>query len=341
MPFTFILSDENVNEYGYRLLTDGIDTADFEKNPVMLFNHHRSVESWDGVESSTLLPIGKWTNIRKQGGKLVADAEFDEDDEFAVKIMKKVEKGILNTASIHFRIVEETEDPAFLLPGQRRATVSKSRIKEGSITDIPGNANCHRLSYRNMDLSLSGDFDEAQLDHILPVINHKPTSDMDKKLVCTTLGLDENATDMAVLAKLTEIKNNSDRLAAENQTLSSRIEALENAEKSGKVKGLVDGAIASGKLTEAQRPIWQSLAEKNFDDAKLAIDAMQAYTRPTGQLSAVPGEGSSMSDVEEYIKLDKEGKLGELQRTDDAKFQRLYDAFLADRQRKGKIKSNR
>ncbi len=33
---TFVLSDESRNSYGFVVLTDGIDTTAFERNPVML-----------------------------------------------------------------------------------------------------------------------------------------------------------------------------------------------------------------------------------------------------------------------------------------------------------------
>jgi hypothetical protein len=338
MPFTFILSDENVNDYGYRVLTSGIDTTDFEKNPVMLYNHHRTVDSWDGADNDAMLPIGKWANIRKDGGKLLADAEFDEDDEFAMKIKGKVEKGILSTASIYFRIVERSEDPMLMLPGQTRETVVKSRIKEGSITDIPGNPSCHRLSFRNQSLALNGSGDEQGLDSILPLIKQNQNSDMDKKLVCQTLGMDEGSTDLQLLAKLTELKNSTDRLASENQRLAAENETLKKEQTDGRVAQLVDGAITAGKLTAAQKDAWLKLAASDYDGTKAALDGMQGFSRINQQLSHEKDEAQELTDAEEYRKLDREGKLAQLQKTDDAKFQRLYDAHIAALSAKGKIK---
>lgn len=340
MPLTFILSDENVNDYGYRVLTSGIDTTDFEKNPVMLYNHHRTVESWDGADNDAMLPIGKWTNIRKDGGKLLADAEFDEDDEFAMKIKGKVEKGILNTASIYFRIVERSEDPMLMLQGQTRETVVKSRIKEGSITDIPGNPSCHRLSFRNQSLALNGSGDEQGLDSILPLIKQNQNSDMDKKLVCQTLGLGEDATDVAIIGKLTELKNTNDRLTSDNQTLTAENEKLKKEQTDGKVAQLVDDAVKAGKLTATQKDAWLKLAASDYEGTKAVLDGMQGFKSVTQQLTSETTETQTLTDAEEYRKLDKEGKLAHLQKTDDAKFQRLYDAHLADLTAKGKIKKN-
>jgi len=33
----FILSDESVNSYNFKVITDGIDLERFKKNPVMLY----------------------------------------------------------------------------------------------------------------------------------------------------------------------------------------------------------------------------------------------------------------------------------------------------------------
>lgn len=66
---TFVLHDETVNTYGFRMLTDGANLAEFRKNPVMLLDHM----DWK-------LPIGRWENIRKEGGKILADAVFDMRD---------------------------------------------------------------------------------------------------------------------------------------------------------------------------------------------------------------------------------------------------------------------
>lgn len=42
MAYTFLLSDESVNSYGTRVLTAGIRLDDYEKNPVVLWNHTRA-----------------------------------------------------------------------------------------------------------------------------------------------------------------------------------------------------------------------------------------------------------------------------------------------------------
>ncbi len=81
-PITFVLSDESVNSYGNVVLTEGIDTTAFERNPVMLYMHNR-----DGNV------IGRWENIRKEDKRLLGDAVFDDSTELAATVKKQVEKG--------------------------------------------------------------------------------------------------------------------------------------------------------------------------------------------------------------------------------------------------------
>lgn len=53
---TFVLSDESVNSYGFIVQTAEIDTAQFERNPVMLYMNDRD----NGV-------LGRRENIRREG----------------------------------------------------------------------------------------------------------------------------------------------------------------------------------------------------------------------------------------------------------------------------------
>lgn len=132
---TFILSDESVNSLGSRILTSGIDLTRFLTNPIMLYNHERE----------QVLPIGKWENVRKAGTQLLAEPFFDMDDSFARAVARKVERGILNAASVNVRILELSDDPSLYLPGQSLSTVVKSELVEASIADIPGNKNAVKL----------------------------------------------------------------------------------------------------------------------------------------------------------------------------------------------------
>ena len=128
---TFTLHDESVNTYGFRMLTSGSNLEEFKKNPVMLLNH----DDWS-------MPIGRWENIRIEGGRILADAVFDEDDPRAAEVMRKVDEDFIRMASIGAWPPEETSDAYdLMLPGQTGPTVTRWTVREASIVTIGANHN--------------------------------------------------------------------------------------------------------------------------------------------------------------------------------------------------------
>ena len=138
-----VISDESINSRGFWVKTDGIDLSAFLKNPIMLWNHNRD---WNGT-INTQLPIGYWKDLRIENGVLTGEPVFDEKDEFAVRIKQKYEDGILNACSIGFTAIEWSDAPEMLKPGQSVSTVTRCRLKEISICDIPSNANATVVLY--------------------------------------------------------------------------------------------------------------------------------------------------------------------------------------------------
>ena len=130
-PITFVLSDESVNSNGNVVLTEGIDTTAFERNPVMLYMHNR-----DGNV------IGRWENIRKEDKRLLGDAVFDDSTELAATVKKQVEKGFLRSVSIGIEVIAIKD-----LNGVQ--SIVKSRLIEVSIVDIPSNKNAVKLCRRS------------------------------------------------------------------------------------------------------------------------------------------------------------------------------------------------
>ena len=132
-----ILSDESLNRYSTRILTKGLGIGNFLKNPVMFYNHDRN-----------RLPIGKWENVKKADGKLVAMPTFDVGDEFAKEVKRKFEEGYLNSASIGILVLGTSNDPELMLQGQSLPTITKCELLEVSIVDVPANANAVKLYHK-------------------------------------------------------------------------------------------------------------------------------------------------------------------------------------------------
>lgn len=121
---TFLVSDESDNSYGFKVLTEGIDTTQFEKNPIMLYMHERPTI------------IGRWENLRKEDNKLYADAIFDTKSEKGKEVARQVEQGFLRGASIG--ITYQKED-------LKNGVLEKCQLYEISIVDIGSNPNALKL----------------------------------------------------------------------------------------------------------------------------------------------------------------------------------------------------
>ena len=141
---TFVVSDESVNSYGFRVLTEGIQLGNFKKNPVMFFNHDTGGSFWYRDPSYTG-PIGRWENIKKENGELLAEAVFDQEDPKGKSLHNKVENDFIRAASIGFRVIATSNDPALMEKGQTYPTITKCELMEISVCDIPANKNALAL----------------------------------------------------------------------------------------------------------------------------------------------------------------------------------------------------
>lgn len=210
-PITFVLSDESVNSYGFVVLTEGIDTSAFERNPVMLYMHNR-----DGNV------IGRWENIRKDGKRLLGDAVFDDSTELAATVKKQVEKGFLRSVSIGIEQIATEE-----LNGVQ--TVTKCRLIEVSIVDIPSNENAVKLFRRT-----------GGYVYNLKELETDPAPEDLKTALIALLGLEESADDKDII-----------------EAVKAALDGKETP------KEAVDEAIMRGYIDGTQRGTFVALARGN------------------------------------------------------------------------------
>lgn len=271
MAYTFLLSDESVNSYGTRVLTDGIRLDDYKKNPVVLWNH---IRAWSDKEDQ-VLPIGKIVKIWKDGGKLYGDIEFDQKDAFAAKVEHKVEQGIIRACSVSISVITTSEDGAVLVQGQTRPTVMESCLREVSVVDIPANKNCVRLYDDGTGAELN--FADGQDNFLLPLLKLKKMDLKDE--ILSALGL-KDADDRAVVAEIARLLGEAkaaETLRQENGTLKEQLKEFRDKEESDRqaaVAGLVDDAIKARKIAASDRADYIALAEKDFERTKKVLDAM-------------------------------------------------------------------
>ena len=254
MKHQFIINTENVNSYGYRILTDGIDYAQYMRNPVVLFMHERGVNAYKGSEV-----IGRCTKLYKEGTTLIAEVEFDEQDEFAKKIAGKVERGYIRMASMFAEIKEVSADPHHLLEGQVYETVTACKLVEISIVDIGGNDNA---------LKLSKDGKPFQLKKIVT----NTSNNMDIKVIALALGMGDNVKEEAVLSALHNLKTDKEKAEAEVVALKKTITKTRTAEATT----LVDKAISLGLIPEVLKESQLKQFETDFDGQKAVLSKLVA-----------------------------------------------------------------
>lgn len=276
---TFIVSDESVNEYGFRVLTSGIRTERFKANPVMFYNHERE----DGV-------IGKWMNLAVEDNRLKAEPEFDKDDDgLGAKISGKVERGFIRAASIGFSIVSLSEDPALMLPGQTLPTVTECELVEISIVDLPGNKNALALYDKDgkaIQLKAGADLkmffqSNTNTEHMLKLTAK----------TITALKLSDNATAEQIEAAVELALNENSQLKSELKTLKD----AQAKEKTDRVKQLVADALAAKKITADEVKDFEDLGMTNLAMLEKQLAKLQAPNLPANGIK--PGEGKQATQT--------------------------------------------
>lgn len=316
-----VLIDESVVMNGFRVLMSGATLDNFIKNPVMLFMHNRAMPGvMEPADKDVILPVGKWYDIRVEGQRLLAKPDFDETDDFAMKIQGKVQGGYLNGASIWIDPITTSDDTALMVPGQKGPTVTEWGVLEASIVDIP---NCNNaLAIRNSAgkklLLSASESSEEVIEYLRSKIKN---SSMDNKLLAAKLGLSDTASEAELNGKLAEVVNAASKntqLAAENTSLKNKLVEIQDAQKESTADALVDGGVSAGKFPQGDRDKYKKLAMADFETTKALIDSMKPYKPVEGQLAETK-EGNA-TELAELMKLsgrdlymqDKLGRLKEL-----------------------------
>lgn len=298
---TFLLADESLNSYGFWLKIDGADLEQFRRNPIMLWMH---IRAWRGTRDE-VLPIGYWDNIRVEAGKLMADAVFDTDDEFAKTIAAKVDKGIIRMASVGITVVETSTDPTMLKPGQTRETVTKWKLREASIVDIGANDNSISLAFYDTDgnpLELKS----PESDCPVPVVQSPNYSNM--KEVAKILNLAEDASISEVTDKVRE-------LTQRNAELESKLAEINEAEKRAREQRateLIDEAIRDGRINANARESWIKMFQTNHEVAEQTLTAIPKRESIQQRIEGSQGNRNSRYDNMNWDELDRSGKLRDL-----------------------------
>ncbi|MEH3121989.1 MAG: phage major capsid protein [Sphingomonas phyllosphaerae] len=138
-PLTFVMSDATVDRMGDVIEQNGWVLRNFKNNPMALFNHDSD------------MPIGRWKNVRVEGGQLVGELEFGPEGACPItdKMRAFVAAGMMRAVSVGFRpLVAEP------LEGSKVGGVrfKASELMECSLVSIPANPNALAVA-KSLNLS--------------------------------------------------------------------------------------------------------------------------------------------------------------------------------------------
>lgn len=301
------LTNDSLNSYGTRVLTDGLDIEQYNRNPVLLWMHQRGQV------------IGTLTDIQKEHGEITAQLNFDEASELSQRCKKQWEFGSLRMVSVGIDILAWSDDPNLAVEGQTMATITKSKLTEVSVVDIGANDDAIRLNYQGQQLNLSAG-GACPLPSLYNQSNQPQSTyptEMDTKVLALKLGLPEGADETAIYAKIDEIKATS----TEVETLRAEKEAVIQRE----VEALVDGAVAEKKIELKMRDHFLQLGKSvGADNLRTTLQSMS----PREKLSATLNSSGQAVQPKTYAKLSDvpSEELMQLRDSDPERYKQLYKA---------------
>lgn len=292
---SFVLSDESINTYGFRLLTSGGDLKQFKRNPVMFLNH----DHYD-------TPIGIWENIRLEGDKILADPVFDLEDERGKMVASKVERGFLRMASVGLRVLQWSEDPKHLLPGQNKPTAIKWILREASVVGMGSNHNALRL------------YDEE--DNVIPEdkiieLFYKPKHKKMDKEIMQLLDLPEGTSEDQLFDAIKALVDKNEKSESELKALKdAQIQKAEELKKMrlSEASKLIDTAVKEGRLTADGKEKFLKFFETDYESALSALASIPKRQKVTEIIENQNRENSSELSIlsaKSWDELDRENKL--------------------------------
>lgn len=274
----FTVSTEDVNTYGFVVLTSGIDLSVAEKNCPAFYDHNY----WQGT-------IGHWEDFKIEGTNLTALFVSEGITDFEKEIIKKIEAGDVKGASGGFDDKEWSSDVSQMKTGQTKPTLSKSSLFEISVTPLPGNQSAISLKKDNEPIRLSA----ANVKNIIPQIKQEP----DMKAIAVKLGLADTATESEIIKAIDNVLLTRDgNDAVVKEILEKESEGLDKEQKEIFVtlsKSNVKQAIAYAQSFKADGGGEDAKAESGKQESKTKL---QKDVKVSDLIKLKKGEGAASEE---------------------------------------------
>lgn len=296
------ITNDSLNSYGTRVLTSGMEISQYERNPVLLYQHNRGQV------------IGYVKDIKVENNEVTGELMFDCASELSQRCKKQFEFGSLRMVSVGIDVLETSEAKEHLVQGQTRATITKSKLFEVSLVDIGANDDAIVLHKDGELITLSKD----EKSSYLPLIsNNQILTKMEQKTLCLLLGLPETADEAAVKAAIEGLKAAQVQMSKlENEKATLELERLTSA---------VDKAISEKRIDATKKDQFVELGKKvGYQELQNVFAAMTPQTK----LSAVIGHhgGAPTGGEKTYKKLSEvpSSEILKLRAENPEEYKKLY-----------------
>lgn len=296
------ITNDSLNSYGTRVLTSGMEISQYERNPVLLYQHNRGQV------------IGYVKDIKVENNEVTGELMFDCASELSQRCKKQFEFGSLRMVSVGIDVLETSEAKEHLVQGQTRATITKSKLFEVSLVDIGANDDAIVLHKDGELITLSKD----EKSSYLPLIsNNQILTKMEQKTLCLLLGLPETADEAAIKAAIEGLKAAQVQMSKlENEKATLELERLTSA---------VDKAISEKRIDATKKDQFVELGKKvGYQELQNVFAAMTPQTK----LSAVIGHhgGAPTGGEKTYKKLSEvpSSEILKLRAENPEEYKKLY-----------------
>ena len=322
----FKLSDSSVNCYGFRLLTEGYQLANYQVNPIGYYMHGRE----NGV-------VVKWEDLKVEDGAVFGKPVINLINARGQQTLEEIENGFLNGASMgDFVVLDYSIDEADMLPGQTGPTVKSWYNKECSIVDLPGNNNALvQLFDQNNNVLKLADLMAGSKNEVHTLnFNMKQVTLNFTASWYASLGLAAAATPAQIEEKLNALfakADQYDQLAIDVETHKTesknwklKYENLQTSSVKTQLEGMLDKAIEDKKITVATKAQLGLAFASNPEGLKTLLAGMTGYQVITDAL--VDGDATAPKGMENktWDELFRENKLDGLKVSNLAYFKKLF-----------------
>lgn len=313
----YLLTDNSLNVYDYRLLTEGYQLPEFKKNPIGYRMHLRD----EGV-------VVRWDDFRIDGDKVFAKPVVNLSHPKGQQTVDEIESGFLNAASVgHIVALEISTNPKDYLPGQKGPTISKWFNREASLVDIPGNYNALT------DLVDSNSQPINLADFKNQISNMEKLFFTPAQLTLLNLKADANPAQVetaiadliATAGKVPQLQTQVTNLTTEKDKAVNDLAAFKKSNTEKTIKDLCATALNDKRITKAGADLLEKDYEGKPDELKKYLDTLPKYKSITGNLKSEDAEGAD-EDLKKmsWDQLDKAGKLEDLKAADFELFRAKY-----------------